>query len=71
MKRHFSVLIALAVLLVFSSVTSAAKYDFNGETVVFASVRNENNYFKNDQSTWPISNRWNKSLTSRSSSNKL
>ena len=48
MKRHFSVLIALAVLLVFSSVTSAAKYDFNGETVVVASVHNENNYFKND-----------------------
>ena len=66
MKRHFSVLIALAVLLVFSSVTSAAKYDFNGETVVFASVHNENNYFKNSIHLAYIQ-QVEQSLTSRSS----
>lgn len=48
MKKHLSVLAALIVVLAFSWAVSAAKYDFNGETVVFASVHNENNYFKND-----------------------
>ncbi|HHX01963.1 MAG TPA: extracellular solute-binding protein [Firmicutes bacterium] len=48
MKRHFGVVVALTVFLLLNSVVLASAYDFNGETVVIATVHNENAYFRND-----------------------